>query len=68
VLEVVLLIGNLALQLSHLQPRFAQEPRRAPEPVLRKRVLWSGSYAILRGGAPLEVLKQYIQGQRKPPE
>lgn len=35
----------------------------------RKRVLWSGSYAILTaGGAPLEVLKQYIQGQRKPHE
>ncbi|GEM87718.1 transposase [Meiothermus granaticius] len=34
----------------------------------RKRVLWSGSYAILTaGGAPLEVLKQYIQGQRRPP-
>lgn len=33
----------------------------------RKRVLWSGSYAILTaGGAPLEVLKRYIQGQRKP--
>jgi putative transposase len=33
----------------------------------RKRVLWSGSYAIMTaGGAPLEVLKQYIQGQRKP--
>jgi len=32
-----------------------------------KPVLWSGSYAILTaGGAPLEVLKRYIQGQRKP--
>lgn len=32
-----------------------------------KPVLWSGSYAIMTaGGAPLEVLKQYIQGQRKP--
>jgi putative transposase len=35
----------------------------------RKAVLWSGSYAIMTaGGAPLEVLKQYIQGQRKPTE
>ena len=35
----------------------------------RKAVLWSGSYAIMTaGGAPLEVLKQFIQGQRKPTE
>jgi len=34
-----------------------------------KPVLWSGSYAIMTaGGAPLEALKQYIQGQRKPTE
>ncbi|GIW37826.1 MAG: hypothetical protein KatS3mg074_224 [Meiothermus sp.] len=35
----------------------------------RKAVLWSGSYAIMTaGGAPLEVLMQYIQGPRKPTE
>ncbi|WP_018465161.1 IS200/IS605 family transposase [Calidithermus timidus] len=34
-----------------------------------KPVLWSGSYALMTAdGAPLEVLKQYIQGQRKPPK
>jgi putative transposase len=32
-----------------------------------KNVLWSGSYCILStGGAPLEVIKKYIQGQTQP--
>jgi len=33
----------------------------------RKRVFWSRSYCILSvGGAPLELLKRYIQGQKSP--
>jgi putative transposase len=32
-----------------------------------KNVLWSGSYCILStGGAPLEVIKKYIQSQTQP--
>jgi putative transposase len=35
----------------------------------RKPVLWTASYAIFTtGGAPLEVIKQYILGQRRPSE
>ena len=45
---------------------------RAEFPALRsayrgKAVLWSPSYCILSaGGAPLEVLKQYIENQERP--
>jgi len=45
---------------------------RAEFPALRaayrgKAVLWSPSYCILSaGGAPIEVLKQYIEAQDKP--
>jgi hypothetical protein len=34
-----------------------------------KAVLWSASYcAVSAGGAPLEVLKRYIEGQKRPEE
>ena len=46
-----------------LRSEFAAELNQ----VYRKPVLWSRSYCVIScGGAPLSVLKQYIENQERP--
>jgi putative transposase len=55
------LVNNFKTVSSRLiRKEFATQVRR----IYRKPVFWSRSYCIVRcGGAPLSVLKQYLQGQ-----
>lgn len=62
---------SLSLLVSRLKGASAQRLRREDFPEVRKKLwgdhFWSPSYcAISCGGAPLEIIKQYIQDQRKP--
>jgi len=61
----------LCLLVSRLKGASAQRLRKEDFPEVRKKLwgdhFWSPSYcAISCGGAPLEIIKQYIQDQRKP--
>jgi len=57
-------VNNLKTTTSRLiRKEFAPEVNR----VYSKPVLWSRSYcAISRGGAPLSIVKQYIESQEEP--
>jgi len=61
----------LCLLVSRLKGASAQRLQKEDFPEVRKKLwgdhFWSPSYcAISCGGAPLEIIKQYIQDQRKP--
>jgi putative transposase len=63
-LDLSRFVNNLKTTTSRLiRKEFAAEVNR----VYRKPVLWSRSYCILScGGAPLSVIKQYIEQQEAP--
>jgi putative transposase len=63
-LDLSRFVNNLKTTTSRLlRKEFAAEVNR----VYRKPVLWSRSYCIIScGGAPLSVIKQYIQQQTAP--
>jgi putative transposase len=63
-MEIAKFVNNLKTVSSRLLRRdFASYL----EKFYSKSVLWSGSYCVLStGGAPLEVIRQYIQGQTQP--
>jgi putative transposase len=63
-LDLSRFVNNLKTTSSRLVRReFAEELRR----VYRKPVFWSRSYCIIScGGAPLSVIKQYVEQQKAP--
>lgn len=63
-LDLSRFVNNLKTTTSRMiRKEFAEELNR----VYRKPVLWSRSYCILScGGAPLSVIKQYIEQQEAP--
>jgi putative transposase len=65
-LDLSRFVNSLKTTSSRLLPK---EFDRQAQPVYRKPVLWSRSYCIIScGGAPLSILKQYVerQGQERP--
>ena len=65
-----LAVSNL---VGKLKGKSAYLLRKEFWPILRKKLwgdhLWSPSYCVVScGGAPLDVVKQYITDQRKPPD
>ena len=63
-LDLSRFVNNVKTTSSRLVRReFADQLRR----VYRKPVFWSRSYSIITcGGAPLSVLKQYVEQQKTP--
>jgi putative transposase len=63
-LDLSVFVNNLKTTSSRLiRKEFAAKMNR----VYRKPVFWSRSYCIIScGGAPLSILKQYIEQQRSP--
>ena len=63
-LDLSRFVNNLKTTSSRLlRKEFADRLKR----VYRKPVFWSRSYCIITcGGAPLSILKQYIEQQRSP--